>query len=43
MPITTKGKLYSLKVHQIPQASRTSRGKAIINLVQFRGLRGKEN
>jgi len=35
MPITTKGKLYSLKVHQIPQASRTSRGKAIINLVQF--------
>ncbi|WP_224363784.1 DNA gyrase subunit A [Hyalangium versicolor] len=35
MPITTKGKLYSLKVHQIPQASRTSRGKAIVNLVQF--------
>ncbi|KFE71142.1 DNA gyrase subunit A [Hyalangium minutum] len=35
MPITTKGKLYSLKVHQIPQASRTSRGKAIINLIQF--------
>ncbi|ADO75243.1 DNA gyrase subunit A [Stigmatella aurantiaca] len=35
MPITTKGKLYSLKVHQIPQASRTSRGKAIINLVKF--------
>jgi len=35
MPITTKGKLYSLKVHQIPAASRTSRGKAIVNLVQF--------
>jgi DNA gyrase subunit A len=35
MPITTKGKLYSLKVHQIPQASRTSRGKPIVNLVQF--------
>ncbi|TQF10100.1 DNA gyrase subunit A [Myxococcus llanfairpwllgwyngyllgogerychwyrndrobwllllantysiliogogogochensis] len=35
MPITTKGKLYSLKVHQIPQASRTSRGKAMVNLVQF--------
>ena len=35
MPITTKGKLYSLKVHQIPSASRTSRGKAIVNLVQF--------
>jgi DNA gyrase subunit A len=35
MPITTKGKLYSLKVHQIPQGSRTSRGKAMVNLVQF--------
>ncbi|HZI10018.1 MAG TPA: DNA gyrase subunit A [Myxococcus sp.] len=35
MPITTKGKLYSLKVHQIPAASRTSRGKAMVNLVQF--------
>lgn len=35
MPITTKGKLYSLKVHQVPQASRTSRGKAMVNLVQF--------
>jgi DNA gyrase subunit A len=35
MPITTKGKLYWLKVHQIPQASRQARGKAIVNLVQF--------
>ncbi|HLT29586.1 MAG TPA: DNA gyrase subunit A [Myxococcaceae bacterium] len=35
MPITTKGKLYWLKVHQIPQAGRTARGKAIVNLVQF--------
>ncbi|NMO17710.1 DNA gyrase subunit A [Pyxidicoccus fallax] len=35
MPITTKGKLYSLKVHQIPSGSRTSRGKAMVNLVQF--------
>ncbi|XXF78864.1 DNA gyrase subunit A [Myxococcaceae bacterium GXIMD 01537] len=35
MPITTKGKLYSLKVHQLPQASRTSRGKPMVNLVQF--------
>jgi DNA gyrase subunit A len=33
MPITNKGKLYSLKVHEIPLASRTSRGKAIVNLV----------
>ena len=35
MPITTKGKLYWLKVHEIPQAGRTARGKAIVNLVQF--------
>src|SRR5262249_13243480 len=26
---------YWLKVHQIPQASRTARGKAIVNLVQL--------
>ncbi len=35
MPITNKGRLYSLKVHEIPLAGRTSRGKAIVNLVQF--------
>ncbi|KFA92007.1 DNA gyrase subunit A [Archangium violaceum] len=35
MPITNKGRLYSLKVHEIPSAGRTSRGKAIVNLVQF--------
>jgi DNA gyrase subunit A len=35
MPITTKGKLYWLKVHEIPAASRTARGKPIVNLVQF--------
>jgi DNA gyrase subunit A len=35
MPITTRGKLYSLKVHQIPAASRTAKGKPIVNLVQF--------
>ncbi len=35
MPITTKGKLYWLKVHQIPSAGRTARGKPIVNLVQF--------
>ena len=32
---TTKGKLYWLKVHEIPQASRGARGKPIVNLVQF--------
>tara|TARA_B100002052_G_scaffold291640_1_gene311952 strand:+ start:1229 stop:3721 length:2493 start_codon:yes stop_codon:yes gene_type:complete len=30
---TNKGKCYWLKVHQIPQASRTSQGRAIINLI----------
>ncbi len=35
MPITTRGRLYWLKVHEIPQAGRASRGKAIVNLVQF--------
>jgi DNA gyrase subunit A len=35
MPITNTGRLYWLKVHEIPQASRTSRGKPIVNLVQL--------
>jgi DNA gyrase subunit A len=35
MPISSRGKLYWLKVHEIPAASRTSRGKPIVNLVQF--------
>ena len=35
MPITTRGKLFWLKVHEIPAASRTARGKPIINLVQM--------
>ncbi|MFH1856196.1 MAG: DNA gyrase subunit A [Candidatus Omnitrophota bacterium] len=30
---TDKGKVYWLKVHEIPQASRISRGKAIVNLI----------
>ncbi|HYR56115.1 MAG TPA: DNA gyrase subunit A [Myxococcaceae bacterium] len=33
MPITTRGKLYWLKVHEIPLAGRSARGKAIVNLV----------
>lgn len=32
---STKGRLYWLKVHEIPAAGRTSRGKAIVNMVQF--------
>jgi DNA gyrase subunit A len=31
---TDKGKVYWLKVHEIPQAGRSARGKAIVNLVQ---------
>jgi len=30
---SNRGKLYWLKVHEIPQASRTSRGKALVNLL----------
>ena len=32
---TNKGRVHWLKVHEIPQASRTARGKAVINLVQL--------
>ncbi len=32
---TDLGRCYWLKVHEIPEASRTARGKAIVNLVQF--------
>jgi DNA gyrase subunit A len=33
MFFTKTGKCYWLKVHQIPQASRTSQGRAIVNLI----------
>jgi len=32
---TTKGKVYWTKVHEIPQAGRAARGKAIINLLNL--------
>jgi DNA gyrase subunit A len=32
---TNRGKLYWLKVYQIPEAGRASRGKAIVNLLQL--------
>ncbi len=32
---TDKGRLYWLKVHEIPQAGRAARGKAIVNLVNM--------
>jgi DNA gyrase subunit A len=33
--ISDKGKLYWLKVHKIPQGSRTSKGKSIVNLLSL--------
>jgi DNA gyrase subunit A len=35
MFFTNKGKVYWLKVYDIPQAGRASRGKAIVNLLNF--------
>lgn len=32
---TNKGRVYKLKVYKIPEASRTSRGTAIVNLLQL--------
>jgi DNA gyrase subunit A len=32
---TTSGKVFWLKVHEIPQAARSGRGKAIVNLLQL--------
>ncbi len=32
---TDKGRLYWLKVHEIPQAGRAARGKAIVNLIDL--------
>jgi DNA gyrase subunit A len=34
---TNKGRVYWLKVHQIPEAGRQAKGKAIINLIQISG------
>jgi DNA gyrase subunit A len=36
MVFTTKGRVYWVKVHEIPQASRTARGKALVNLLPLR-------
>ena len=33
---TTRGKVYSLKGYEIPEGNRTSRGKAIVNLLQVK-------
>jgi len=34
---TTRGKVYSLRAYEIPEGNRTSRGKAIVNLLQIVG------
>jgi len=34
---TNQGKVYWLKVHEIPQGGRAARGKAIVNLLQLAG------
>ena len=36
MVFTTKGRVYWVKVHEIPQGSRTARGKALVNLLPLR-------
>ena len=38
---TTIGKVYWIKVHEVPQAGRAARGKAIVNLLELRG-RGED-
>ncbi|MEA2015136.1 MAG: DNA gyrase subunit A [Actinomycetota bacterium] len=35
MFFSNRGKVYRMKVHQIPTGSRTSKGKAIVNLLPF--------
>ncbi len=32
---TTRGRVFQLKVHEIPQASRTAKGQAIVNFLQL--------
>jgi len=34
---TNKGRVYWKKVHEIPEAGRTSRGKAVVNLLELQG------
>jgi DNA gyrase subunit A len=36
MFFSNRGKVYRLKVHELPEGSRTSKGKAIVNLLPFR-------
>jgi DNA gyrase subunit A len=38
---TTLGKLYWLRVYEIPEGARTSKGKAVVNLLQLQGIEEK--
>ncbi len=39
---TNLGRIYWLKVHDIPEGSRTAKGKAIVNLVQIKSGEGEK-
>ncbi|MDR0956655.1 MAG: DNA gyrase subunit A [Endomicrobium sp.] len=38
---TTRGRLYWIRAYEIPEGSRTSKGKAIVNLLQLQGIEEK--
>jgi DNA gyrase subunit A len=38
---TTRGRLYWMRVYEIPEGTRTSKGKAIVNLLQLQGTEEK--
>ncbi|OEG70007.1 DNA gyrase subunit A, partial [Candidatus Endomicrobiellum trichonymphae] len=38
---TTRGRLYWIRVYEIPEGSRTSKGKAMVNLIQLQGTEEK--
>ncbi len=38
---TTRGRLYWMRVYEIPEGSRTSKGKAMVNLLQLQGTEEK--
>ncbi|OEG70044.1 DNA gyrase subunit A [Candidatus Endomicrobiellum trichonymphae] len=38
---TTRGRLYWLRVYEVPEGARTSKGKAIVNLLQLQGTEEK--
>ncbi|GMO51657.1 MAG: DNA gyrase subunit A [Candidatus Endomicrobiellum trichonymphae] len=38
---TTRGRLYWMRIYEIPEGARTSKGKAIVNLLQLQGTEEK--